>query len=54
LLNILKIISNTVEAKNNDLPLFRHVFHPRYRDLFFIGLVQPLGAIMLIAEIQSE
>lgn len=43
-----------VEAKNNDLPLFRHVFHPRYHDLFFIGLLQPLGAVMPIAEIQSQ
>lgn len=42
-----------VEAKNNDLPLFQRVFHPRYRDLFFIGLLQPLGAIMPLAEIQS-
>lgn len=42
-----------VEAQNNDLPLFQRVFHPRYRDLFFIGLLQPLGAIMPLAEVQS-
>ena len=42
-----------IEAKNNDLPLFKRVFHPRYPDLFFIGLLQPLGAIMPLAEIQS-
>jgi dimethylaniline monooxygenase (N-oxide forming) len=42
-----------VEAKNNELPLFRRVFHPQYRDLFFIGLLQPLGAIMPLAELQS-
>jgi dimethylaniline monooxygenase (N-oxide forming) len=42
-----------VEVQNNDLPLFRRVFHPRYRDLFFIGLLQPLGAIMPLAELQS-
>lgn len=42
-----------VEVQNNDLPLFRRVFHPRYRDLFFIGLLQPLGAIMPLAEVQS-
>jgi cation diffusion facilitator CzcD-associated flavoprotein CzcO len=42
-----------VEAKQNDLPLFRRVFHPKYRDLFFIGLLQPLGAIMPLAELQS-
>ena len=42
-----------IEAKNNELPLFLRVFHPRYRDLFFIGLLQPLGAIMPLAEFQS-
>jgi hypothetical protein len=42
-----------IEVKNNDLPLFRRVFSPRYPDLFFIGLLQPLGAIMPLAEIQS-
>jgi dimethylaniline monooxygenase (N-oxide forming) len=43
-----------VEARYNDLPLFRRVFHPRYPDLFFIGLLQPLGAIMPLAELQSK
>lgn len=42
-----------VEAKENDLPLFRRVFHPQYPDLFFLGLLQPLGAIMPLAELQS-
>ena len=41
------------EAKNNDLPLYYHVFPPQYRDLFFTGFVQPLGAIMPLAELQS-
>ena len=43
-----------VAVKNNDLPLFQRVFHPHYRDLFFLGLLQPLGAIMPIAEAQSH
>ncbi len=42
-----------IEARDNDLPLFQRVFSPRYPDLFFIGLLQPLGAIMPLAEIQS-
>jgi dimethylaniline monooxygenase (N-oxide forming) len=41
-------------APDNEVPLFRHIFHPRHEGLFFIGLVQPLGAIMPIAERQSE
>ncbi len=43
-----------ISAPDNDLPLFRRVFHPARRDVFFIGLLQPLGAIMPIAAAQSE
>lgn len=42
-----------VSAKDNDLPLFRRVFHPTEKDLFFIGMLQPLGAIMPLAAAQS-
>jgi cation diffusion facilitator CzcD-associated flavoprotein CzcO len=45
---------DVISAPDNDLPLFRRVFHPERRDIFFIGLVQPLGAIMPLAQIQSE
>jgi hypothetical protein len=43
-----------VSAKGNDLPLFLRVFHPTYRSLMFVGLLQPLGAIMPLAEAQSK
>jgi cation diffusion facilitator CzcD-associated flavoprotein CzcO len=43
-----------VSAPNNHLPLFCRVFHPHYPDMFFLGLLQPLGAIMPLAELQSE
>jgi cation diffusion facilitator CzcD-associated flavoprotein CzcO len=43
-----------IAAPENDLPLFRRVFHPRIPSVFFIGLLQPLGAIMPIAATQSE
>ena len=46
--------SKVVEAKNNEIALFRHVFHPQYRDLCFIGLLQPIGPVMPIAELQSQ
>jgi len=36
------------------LPLFRRVFKPDVPGLFFIGLLQPLGAIMPLAEAQSK
>jgi len=43
-----------IAAEDNALPLFRRVFHPRHRRVFFVGLAQPLGAIMPIAELQAR
>ena len=43
-----------VSAPDNHIELFRRVFHPDIPNLFFIGLLQPLGAIMPIAETQGE
>ena len=45
---------HVISAPDNDLPLFRRVFHPDRRDVFFVGLLQPLGAIMPLAQVQSE
>src|SRR3954470_18749093 len=42
-----------LSAPDNDLPLYRRVFHPDIRNVFFIGLLQPLGAIMPLAEAQG-
>jgi dimethylaniline monooxygenase (N-oxide forming) len=46
--------SAVMEVKGNRVSLFRRVVHPEAPGLYFIGLVQPLGAIMPIAELQSE
>jgi dimethylaniline monooxygenase (N-oxide forming) len=43
-----------IAAPDNRIPLYRRVVHPDHPGLFFIGLVQPLGAIMPIAEAQAE
>jgi dimethylaniline monooxygenase (N-oxide forming) len=43
-----------IAAPDNDLPLYRRVFHPGIGDVFFVGLLQPFGAIMPLAELQSE
>jgi len=42
-----------VQAKDNDLPLYKRVFHPDHEGLAFVGLLQPLGAIMPLAEAQG-
>ena len=43
-----------VSAPDNHIALFRRVFHPDHPDLMFIGLLQPLGAIMPLAEAQGQ
>lgn len=43
-----------VSANGNDLPLWKRVVHPDLPGLFFIGLLQPLGAVMPLAEAQSR
>lgn len=43
-----------LSAPNNELPLFKRVFKPDMDNLFFIGLLQPLGAIMPLAELQAR
>ena len=46
--------SEVVDATDNRVPLYRRVVHPRHDGLYFVGLLQPLGAIMPLAEAQSE
>jgi Flavin-binding monooxygenase-like len=43
-----------VSAPDNELMLYRRVFKPGIDNLFFIGLLQPLGAIMPLAEAQGR
>jgi hypothetical protein len=43
-----------ISAPGNDLPLFRRVFHPAIPSVFFIGLLQPVGAVFPLAELQSK
>jgi cation diffusion facilitator CzcD-associated flavoprotein CzcO len=43
-----------VSAPENHIELFRRVFHPEFADLAFCGLLQPLGAIMPLAEAQGQ
>jgi len=43
-----------ISAPDNDLPLYRRVFHPDIEGVYFIALLQPLGATMPLAEAQSE
>ncbi len=46
--------ADMISAPDNRIPLYRRVVDPNHPGLYFIGLIQPLGAIMPIAELQSE
>ena len=41
-------------SETNDLRLYKKVVHPDFVGLFFLALIQPLGAIMPLAEVQSK
>jgi dimethylaniline monooxygenase (N-oxide forming) len=43
-----------IAAEDNHIELFRRVWHPDHANLAFIGLLQPLGAIMPLAEAQGQ
>jgi dimethylaniline monooxygenase (N-oxide forming) len=43
-----------ISARENQLPLYRRVVSVDHPGLYFIGLIQPLGAIMPLAEAQAE
>ena len=43
-----------ISASENRLPLYRRVASVEHPGLYFIGLIQPLGAIMPLAEAQAE
>jgi hypothetical protein len=48
-----ELVNNKYVEETNDFPLYKHVIHTEHDNLFFIGLCQPLGAIMPLAELQS-
>jgi dimethylaniline monooxygenase (N-oxide forming) len=43
-----------LSAPDNRIELFRRVFDPQHPSLAFVGLLQPLGAIMPLAEAQGR
>jgi dimethylaniline monooxygenase (N-oxide forming) len=43
-----------INTSTTEIPLYHRVVPPKLAGLYFIGLVQPIGAIMPIAEIQSQ
>ncbi len=46
--------SSFFSATDNDIALWNRILDPNIRNLFFVGLVQPLCALMPLAELQSK
>ena len=45
--------AKVVDTTDNRVSLYKHVVHPKHENLFFVGLVQPWGSIMPLAEQQA-
>jgi dimethylaniline monooxygenase (N-oxide forming) len=43
-----------IGGSGKEIPLYRRIVPPQLPGLYFIGLIQPIGAVMPLAEIQSE
>lgn len=43
-----------IAGENNELRLYKKIVHPDLQGLFFLGFIQPLGAIMPLAEVQAR
>ncbi len=43
-----------LSVEHNNLPLWQRAVHPDHEGLFFIGLLQPVGAVMPLAEAQCK
>jgi dimethylaniline monooxygenase (N-oxide forming) len=48
------LAEGVMPATDNHVDLYRRVVDPEHPGLYFVGLIQPLGAIMPLAEVQSE
>ncbi len=45
--------ADVISAEDNRVRLYKRMLHPDHRGLYFPGLIQPLGAIMPVAERQG-
>lgn len=44
---------NFFPIENNEVPLYEFVVSPEHSNLFFVGLIQPIGSVMPLAELQA-
>ena len=46
--------NNHIDYENNDIDLYNFCFHPSFKNLMFVGLLQPLGCIWPLSDLQSQ
>jgi len=46
--------ASNIDYENNDIDLYNFCFHPKYTNLMFVGLLQPLGCIWPLSDLQSQ
>ena len=43
-----------INYEKNEIDLYNFCFHPKYKNLMFVGLLQPLGCIWPLSDLQSQ
>lgn len=43
-----------INFEEGNIPLFKKVFHSKYKNLFFIGLIQPMGCIWPLSDAHAK
>jgi len=46
--------TSNIDYEKNDIDLYNFCFHPKYNNLMFVGLLQPLGCIWPLSDLQSQ
>ena len=46
--------TKVVDYENNPVELYNYCFHPHIQNLMFVGLLQPLGCIWPLADLQAQ
>ena len=49
-----EIVATFLPPGRGEVRLYLHIFHPHFRNLFFIGLLQPNGCLWNLADLQAR
>ncbi|MER3468931.1 MAG: hypothetical protein C4314_02880 [Thermoflexus sp.] len=49
-----EIVATFLPPDGGEVRLYLHIFHPQFRNLFFIGLLQPNGCLWNLADLQAR